>query len=123
MGGAEGVESGCVDGEVGVRLGGVSSSSGKDCANLESSFGPYMPWKPATQDQIHLDRKLGTILGEFRRHTAKKPQLCRRDYVRSFRLDQGLRSGRAVERSRGPANPNPKMGLGSGLRRTRRRAE
>lgn len=55
--------------------------SGKDCASPEPSLGFSVSWKPATQNEIHLERKLGIILREYERHTTKNPELRRRDYA------------------------------------------
>lgn len=58
-----------------MDLGGTLSRSGKEGASPEPSFGSSVPWKPATQDEILLERKLGTILREFGRHTKKNLEL------------------------------------------------
>lgn len=51
-------------------MGGTLSRCKEDCTSLEPSLGSFVPGIPETQDEIHPERKFGTIL-ELGRHKAK----------------------------------------------------
>lgn len=45
-----------------MGLGGTLSRCKEDCTSLEPSSGSFVPGIPETQDEIHPERKFGTIL-------------------------------------------------------------
>ena len=81
-------------------MGGTLSRCKEDCTSLEPSLGSFVPGIPETQDEIHPERKFGTIL-ELGRHKAKSGDSDPAE----------LRSGRALERSLGPS-PSPRVRSG-----------
>lgn len=109
-----------------VRVGGVggdrpgfgwSCVSGKDCANPESALGLICPG--------HLRPSTGFTWIEVRDSSLRIQKIySKRSETLSARLRaelqtrSELRSGRAVERSRPPANPSPRTRLRSGSDRT-----
>ena len=53
-----------------MGLGGTLSGSKEDCTSLEPSLWSFVLEIPEIQDEIHLERKFGTIL-ELGRHKAE----------------------------------------------------
>lgn len=89
-------------------------ATGENCPSPEPCLGSPVPGEPATQDQIRLERKLGTILLELGRHGGKN----RPYYARSFSGDPGCNRGRTMERDWRPETcPHPRVGVGSDSKR------
>ena len=80
--------------------------------------GVFCAQETAAEDEIRLETKLETILREPRDYKGKNRELTAGLHV-ELQTGADLLSGRAVERSRGPATrPLPRTCVGSGGGRT-----